>query len=54
MPSKASDSQDQPMQDVSNNNEVTGNKNTTSPEPVLEFGEQRIRIVRLFSNFRET
>lgn len=33
------------MQDPPDGNGVTGN--TSSPEPVLEFGEQRIRVVSL-------
>ena len=31
------------MQDAPNDNDATAN--TTTPEPVLEFGEQRIRVV---------
>jgi len=52
MPSQVSGSQDQSMQDAPNGNEVTGN--TASPEPVLEFGEQRIRVVSLPYTFGGT
>lgn len=40
------------MQDAPNGNEATGN--TASPEPVLEFGEQRIRVVSLPYTFGGT
>lgn len=41
MPSQVPSSQDQPMPDASNDNGGT----TAPPEPVLELGERRIRIV---------
>ncbi|KAI9881356.1 MAG: RNA polymerase subunit AC19 [Pleopsidium flavum] len=41
MPSQVASSQDQPMPDASNSN---GDANP-QPEPVLELGEQRIRIL---------
>ena len=37
------------MQDASKGNEATAN--TATPEPVLEFGEQRIRVVSLPQTF---